>query len=444
MRIGRRRLLQGIGASLASVPFLQSIPSSAGETGFPKRLLFFYSPNDNGYPDMWMPAGEGSEFALPESLPAMLQPLEDYRDNLLIIGNMAMHTRDKETGPGGHVGMGHQLTGWANIPWENQESESEFWAGGISIDQFIANELGVDALCVSSKPYGNNGGCRISYRGANDVVHPYEDPVAAFNTLFGDPDLGDDELIAQYQRQVRSLDRVAVELDRLRGRVPSVDRDKIDAHLEHLLRLQSDLQSFTPATCDPAAPEGGFDYGSSLDYPITSRRQMDILAQAVACGVTRVGSIQNGNTGNAESYAGTLDWPSEGIFFDRSQHVVSHDYEVDPNNPVFAEDRLILERFYVSQYAYLLEKLRGIPEGDGTVLDNTLVVWTKGMGSGHNKTDLLYLLAGGRGFPEIDFGRYIDRENEPHNNLLVTIANLMGVEIDTFGDPEICTGALPL
>ncbi len=444
MRIGRRRLLQGLGASLATVPFLQSVPSSAGEGAFPRRLLFFYSPNDNGDEWLWRPSGEGNEFALPETLPEMLQPLEGFRDNLLVIGNMSMHTRDKETGPGGHVGMGHQLTGWANIPWENQQQESEFWAGGISIDQFVANELGVDALCLAAKTQGNNGGCRISYRGANDVVHPYEDPVAAFNTLFGDPDLAEDELIAQYQRQVRSLDRVAIELDRLRPRVPSVDREKLDAHLEHLLRLQSDLQSFTPATCDPVAPEGGFDYGSSRDYPITARRQMDILAQAVACGVTRVGSIQNGNTGNAESYAGTLEWPSEGISFDRSQHVIAHDFEVDPDDPVFLERRLVIEKFYISQYAYLLQKLREIPEGSGTVLDNTLVVWTKGMGRGHSKNRLLYLLAGGSGFPEVEFGRYIDRANEPHNNLLVTLANLMGVEIDTFGDPDICTGPLPL
>jgi hypothetical protein len=373
-----------------------------------------------------------------------VQPLEPFRDNLLMVGNMAMHTRDKETGPGGHVGMGHQLTGWANIPWENQEQESEFWAGGISIDQRVADELGVDALCLAAKTLGNNGGCRISYRGANDPVHPYEDPVAAFNALFGDPDLAHDELIAQYQRQVRSLDRVATELDRLRPRVASDDREKLDAHLQHLLQLQSDLQSFTPAACDPAAPEGGFDYNSSQDYPITARRQMDILAQAIACGVTRVGSIQNGNTGNAESYAGTLSWPSEGIAFDRSQHVVAHDFEVDPDEPVFVERRKTLERFYMNQYAYLLQKLQEIPEGSGTVLDNTLVVWTKGMGRGHRKDRLLYLIAGGTGFPQVEFGRYIDRVGVPHNDLLVTIANLMGVEIDTFGDPEICTGAVPL
>ncbi len=443
MQIGRRRLLQGIGTSLACVPFLRALPSQAGGGDFPKRLLFFASPNDSTDRPLWLPDGDGLEFDLPASLPEILQPLEDFRDNLLIIGNMVMDTRDKETGPGGHVGMGHQLTGVANITWPNQQFESEFWAGGISIDQFVANELGVDALTLAARPYGNNGGCRISYRGANDPVHPYEDPVAAFNAVFGDPDLSTDELLAQYQHQVKSLDRVALELDRLRPRLPSVDHDKVDAHLEHLLALQHDLQSFTPASCDPTAPEGGYDYNSSSDYPITARRHMDILAQAVACGVTRVGSIQNGNTGNAESYAGTTNWPSEGIAFDRSQHVVAHDFEAEPDVAEYVERRKTLERFYISQYAYLLDRLRAIPEGDGTVLDNTLVVWTKGMGRGHRKDRLLYLVAGGSGFP-VQFGRYLDRTNVPHNDLLVTLANLMGIEIDSFGDPEICTGAVPL
>lgn len=444
MRINRRRLLQGLGTSLACVPFLRTLPSSAAEGEFPRRLIFFASPNDSTDRWLWLPEGEGNEFALPAALPEILQPLDAFRDNLLIIGNMVMDTRDKETGPGGHVGMGHQLTGRANNPWPNQQEASEFWAGGISVDQLVANELGVDALTLAARPLGNNGNCRISYKGADDPVHPYEDPIAAFNAIFGDPDVGTDELLAQYQRQVRSLDRVALELERLRPRMPTADRDKVEAHLQHLLALQSDLQSFTPAACDPAAPEGGFEYNSSSDFPITARRHMDILAQAIACGVTRVGSIQNGNTGNAESYAGNTNWPSEGILFDRSQHVVAHDFEVDPDNAEFVERRKILERFYTQQYAYLLDKLRSIPEGEGTVLDNTLVVWTKGMGRGHRKDRLLYLLAGGTGFSEVEFGRYIDREGVPHNNLLVTIANLMGVDIDTFGDPEICTGAVTL
>ena len=106
--------------------------------------------------------------------------------------------------------------------------------------------------------------------------------------------------------------------------------------------------------------------------------------------------IQNGNTGNAENYSGGSSWPSEGMEYPVSQHVIAHDFEVAPDDPVFYERRLAIEQFYVRQYAYLLQRLRDIPEGSGTVLDNTMVVWTKGMGRGHSMDRLLYMIAGGK------------------------------------------------
>lgn len=441
-RHARRRLLQGIAAGALAYPFVRALPSAAGE--HPKRLLFFYSPNNSMDSPYWRPDGEGSEFTLPDELPPMLEALNPFRDKLLIVGNMEMTTRDKETGPGGHVGMGHQLTGWANSLWPDLQNETDFWGGGISLDQFVANELGTQALTLSARPYGTSGGSRISYTGKDQPVDPYEDPAAAFAAMFGNPDIGNDEQLARNQRQIKAMDRVAAELDRLKGRLPQDDRTKLEIHLEHLMKLENDLATFDPAACDPTAPEGGYAWDSGSDYPITARRHMDVLASAVACGLTRVGSIQNGNTGNAENYNGVTEWPSEGIYVDRSQHVVAHDFEIDPNSPANSGPRLEIEQFYVRQYAYLLDKLRSIPEGDGTVLDNTLVVWTKGMGRGHSKDRLLYLIAGGTGFPELGPGRYLDRPGVPHNNLLVTLANLMGIDIDTFGDPEICSGPVAL
>lgn len=442
MKIRRRRLLQGLGTALATAPLLRSIPSQADGGEFPRRLVFFASPNNSVDRWAWTPDGVADGGALPATLPEMLAPLEPLREDVLVLGNMTMETRDKETGPGGHVGMGHQLTGRANIPWPNQASESEFWAGGISLDQYVAQALGVDALTLAALPRGTNGGARISYMGADQPVNPIEDPVAAFNSLFGDTSLPAEEAAALNARRVRSMDQVAVELDRLRARVPSDDRDKLDIHLQNLLEVQSKLESFQPASCSPMAPEATDLYSSQ--FPVIARRHMDVLVEALACGVTQVATLQNGNTGGAENYSGTTSWPSEGISFDRSQHVVAHDYEQDTNNEAFRQDRIVLEQFYVRQFAYLLERLRSVPEGDGTLLDNTLVVWTKGMGRGHSKDRLLYLVGGGGAIPNHTPGRFLDREGIPHNNLLVTLANLMGVETTVFGDPEICTGAVAL
>jgi hypothetical protein len=440
----RRRLLQGLTGAALAYPFVRALPSSLAAE-HPLRVLFFYSPNNSVDEPYWRPDGEGTEFALPAELPAMLTPLNDFRDNLLIVGNMVMDTRDKETGSGGHVGNGHQLTGWANSVWPNQANENEYWGGGISLDQHIANELGCNALTLASRPYGDScGGTRISYTGKDLVVDPYQDPAQAWNAVFGAGDLEPDELLAANGRQVKSLKHVALEMERLRKKMPQEDRQKLEAHLQHLEKIQSDLESFKAAECNAQPPDGDYDYDSGSDYPITSRRHMDVLASAIACGVTRVGSIQNGNTGNAENYSGGMSWPSEGLSYNRSQHVIAHDFETDPDVPDNAGPRLEIETFYIRQYAYLLQKLRDIPEGDGSVLDNTLVVWTKGMGRGHSKDRLLYLLAGGSGFKDVDWGRYVDRKDVPHNNMLVTIANLVGLDTTTFGDPELCSGAVAL
>lgn len=442
MTLKRRRLLQGLGSALAAAPLLRSIPSQAGGEAFPKRLVFFSSPNNSMDRNAWTPSGISDGDALPASLPEMLQPLEDMREDVLLVGNMVMDTRDKETGPGGHVGQGHQLTGMPNIPWKDQTQESEFWAGGISVDQYVAEALGVDALTLAALPRGTNGGCRLSYTGANQPVNPFEDPEAAFSSLFGDAELPTDELAAANARRVRSMDQVALELERLRGSVASDDRDKLDVHLEHLLSLQSKLESFNPAACSPDAPSVG-DL-SSANFPVVARRHMDVIVEALACGVTQVATLQNGNTGGAENYSGTVNWSSEGISFDRSQHVVAHDYEQEPSNGTFRARRIELEQFYIRQYAYLLERLQSIPEGDGTLLDNTMVVWTKGMGRGHSKDQLLYIIGGGRNIAGVNPGRFLDRNGVPHNNMLVTLANLMGVDTNSFGDAEICTGAVSL
>jgi len=442
MKLRRRRLLQGLGAAAATAPLLRSIPSQADGGDFPTRIVFFASPNNSIGRWAWTPEGVGDGDALPASLPSMLQPLEPHREDVLIVGNMSMDTRDKETGPGGHVGMGHQLTGRANIPWENQTQESEFWAGGISLDQYIAEAMGVEALTLAAVPRGTNGGARISYKAANQPVNPFENPVDAFGSLFGDTSLPVEEALALTSRRVRSMDQVALDLERLRSKIASDDREKLDIHLNNLLELQGKLEDLAPASCDPQAPEES--PLSSGNFPVVARRHMDVIVEALACGVTRVATLQNGNTGGAENYSGTVNWPSEGISFDRSQHVLAHDYDQSPNDSSLRERRIELERFYIRQFAYLVERLRGIPEGDGTLLDNTLVVWTKGMGTNHSKDQLLHIIAGGRSMAEHEPGRFLDRNGVPHNDLLVTLANRVGVETEKFGDTDICTGAVSL
>jgi uncharacterized protein DUF1552 len=422
----RRTVLGGLGLAAVTLPWLRSIPS-ANAADYPTRFVVFFSPNepiDEGY---WKP---GADFALTE----VMQSLVPFKQKLVLIGNMSMHTRDLDKFGGGHVGIGHLLTGEINIPYGT--ANYEFWAGGISVDQFIASELGVQPLTLAACPGGNNGNSRISYAGANQPVHPIEDPQKAFDSVLGDYTLPPDELAAMRAQRKIVLDSVAGQLGSLQGKLGRDDRQKLEMHLDSVRELEQGLAGGT-LSCNPTAPAGGFDYESNADYPITSRRHMDVLAQALACDVTRVASIQLGNTGGGNL---TPQWPDFGVDINIDEHNIAHAYNQSATATDIAR-REAVERFYYEQFAYFLGKLDSIDEGGESLLDHTLVLWTKPIGYNHSGDKLLFILAGGAN-GALQTGRYLERANEPHNNLLVTCCNLMGLDhVESFGDPSICTGA---
>ena len=427
--ITRRSLLGGLGAAAFALPMLRNLPSAHAAP--PKRFVVFFSPNEPIDKAHWEP---GSGLALTE----VMQPLTPHKDKLVLLGDLRMYTRDKDAFGGGHVGIGHLLTGEINVPYGS--GNAEFWAGGISVDQLIAQRLGVDALTLGVRTGGANGNGRISYTGKNEPVHPIEDPLKAFEQVLGDYTLPPDVLAERRAQQKTVLDGLAGQLGSLSSKLGQDDRFKLEKHLDAIESLEASLQDGTGVTCNPVAPTGGYDPQSNADYPLTGRRHMDVLVNALACGVTQVGSIQLGNSGNSNV---TPVWPDYGIDIPIDEHNIAHDYNSAQNATTIVR-REALERFYYEQFAYLLDKLAGVEEGEGTLLDNTLVLWAKPIGENHNGENMLFMLAGGAG-GALDTGRYLERTDKPHNDLLVTCCNLMGLDdIETFGDPEICTGALPL
>ncbi len=430
MKLSRRRLLAGLGATAASIPLLSTLQSAHAETS-PKRFVVFVTPNEPIGPQFWEPTGS---FQLTD----VMQPLEAWKERLLMIGHVEMVTRQKDNFGAGHVGYGHMLTGEINRPYGSHAQA--FWAGGPSVDQVIANHLGVEALTVAARPGATNGNGRISYAAARQPVHPFADPLRAFDSVLASYSLPEDEL-KKLRAQKRSvLDAVHARTSSLRKRVSTADREKLDLHMQRIEQIESSLTNGGTFSCDPNRPDGGFDYASNGDYPVTARRHMDVVAQALACGVTQVASIQLGSSGSDHA---TPRWPQFGIDTQIDEHNVAHNYNSSPN-PTNVALREALERFYYSQFAYLLEQLDSYPEGTGTLLDNTLVLWAKPLGRNHSGRDMLFMLAGGAG-GALQTGRYIDRQDEPHNNLLTSCCHLMGkTDINKFGDPDICTGAMNL
>lgn len=426
----RRSLLTGMGAAAVALPFLRNAPSAHAEDGA-KRFVVFFSPNEPIDKAHWEP---GAGFALHETMDA----LEPHKDKLLLIGDVRMHTRDKDGFGGGHVGIGHLLTGEINNPYGSDAAE--FWAGGVSVNQLIAQRLGVSALTLGVRPGGANGNSRISYSAANEPVHPIDDPIKAFDQVLGDFTLPPDVLAERRAQQKSVLDAIAGQLDTLNGRLSGEDRQKLERHLDSIREVEKGLSGTGSISCEPTAPGGGVDHTTNANYPRTGRRQIDVLVQALACGVTQVGSLQLGNSGSSHS---TPVWPDDGIDISVDEHNICHDYNTGKSAETTAR-RVELERFYYSQFAYLLQQLASYPEGTGTLLDNTLVLWGKPIGYNHSGKGMLFMLAGGAG-GALQTGRYIERTEQAHNDLLVSCCNLMGFDdVTTFGDPEICTGAMAL
>lgn len=432
----RRWLLGGAGAAGLGLPFVGSLARAEIGDTLAKRLIIFCSPNEPIEPEYWRPPGQGNAYPL-TALTPMMASLEPYREKLLLIGDMEMASRLDDPHSGGHIGMGHLLVG--RRVTELSANEPDHWASGISVDQYIADARGTEALTLGVRVSGNNGNSRISYRGDSQPVDPRTEPDTVFDDLFADALLPAEELAALKARRLSVLDRVAGDLARLSPQLPTEARHKLDIHADMVRALELQIESDKVVDCDPTAPGTG-DYGDNDMFPVAVRRQIDVMVQALGCGTTDVASLQLSNSGASNI---TPIWPDEGININVDYHNIAHDYNQNPSGTT-TNRRVEIETFMFSLFAYLLQKLEEVPEGTGgTMLDNSIVLWMKPIGRKHRVDDLLFMIAGSGG-GQLETGRFVSFPGEPHNNLLVTLCNLMGLPDTTFGDPKYCTGPLTL
>ncbi|MBO6933839.1 MAG: DUF1552 domain-containing protein [Deltaproteobacteria bacterium] len=439
-KLSRRTLLRGAGGAALALPFLEAMLGprrSVAQTGaVPKRVIFWFT-SCGPVPETWWPTGGETDFALPMAM----QPLEPFRDRILIPDGVQMTTAiERSGGRNGHdVGTGHAMV--CRPLQEGPSGFGEFghlWdgsAGGISIDQHIADAVGEDTR-FKSLEYGVRAQgirqavpSRISYRAAFEPVIPMHGPAAAFDRVFG-PLTGDAAAQArQARRRELVLGAVQGELGRLRPRLGSDDRRRVDAHVAALDDITSRLDGFDGAVCN--VPERG----DTTNVPEWGRLHLDMMARAMACDLTRVASIQwaNGQSGMRHEWLGQSD----------AHHSLSHrgDSDTDARNQVSA-----IDRWYMEQFAYLLGALDSVEAGDGqTLLDHTTVVWvneqTKGIGNVHRFTRMPYVIAGGGG-GYWRTGRKVDVEGRSHSDMFVNVMHAMGMSDTSFGDPDFCTGPI--
>jgi hypothetical protein len=432
--LNRRNALKGLGLSALSLPLISQVPHlhAKDASSSPKakqRVIFMFSPNGT-IPKHFWPDTEGEDF----ELKSITKPLEPFRDRLLFL--KSLHNKVRGDGDNHMRGMSCLLTGIELFPGNIQGGSDTpaGWAKGISIDHEIANFLqsreetqtrfgvlhfGVGVL-DKADPW-----TRMSYAGPNQPVAPLGDPYEAYRKLYGN---------VREKKQVRSiLDDLKSDLSQVAGKLSANDRKLLVEHTRLVDRMDKEFSQADHlkdlASKPPSLQEGVENLNDNL--PTLSRMQIDLLVNSFVNDFSRVATLQfTKSVGQAK-----MNW----LDIEQRHHTLSH--EPDKNKDAY-EKLIRINTWFAEELAYLLKKLESTPEPghSGSMLDNTLVVWTNELGKGNSHTldHIPFLLAGG-GFG-FNMGRSLSCENSPHNRLLLNLAHAVGHPLKTFGNPKLCEG----
>lgn len=431
--ISRRTVLRGLGVAI-SLPWLESLgsladgaePSASGRPA-PNRMAFLYVPNGINMAD-WTPQAEGPTFDLPPTL----QPLASVKDRLLVLSGLtADKARPHGDGGGDHArALAAFLTGA-----QPRKTDGTDIRAGISADQVAAARVGdqtwLPSLEIGCEAGAMAGNCdsgyscvyssTMSWRSATQPLPKEVNPKAVFERMFSTaPNAARAERDA---RRKSVLDFIREDSKDLAGRLSVSDRRKLD---EYFSAIRDSEQRLAKSARAPALPTPAYQppTGIPRQYEEHLRLMCDLIVLAFQADVTRVCTFVLANEGSNRSYP-LINVPE-------GHHELSH----HSNDPAKKHKLHLINRFHVKQLAYLLEKLKSIPEGDGTLLDHAMIAYGSGNSDGnrHNHDDLPILLAGG-GCGTLKSGRHIRYPNEtPLANLWLAMLSRVNVDVAQLGD----------
>jgi hypothetical protein len=432
----RRTWLRAATGAALALPFLPSLcvrGARAQEQTFPKRLVLMYTPNGVLH-DAWWPSNVISEREF--TLGPIHEPLANHKRRLLFLGGLDMASA--EVGPGGphQRGIGALFT---NTSLEEGLfvdgcGKTAGWATGISVDQRVAAVIGtqtpLSSLQLGVRATENDVQGRIAYAGPGQPLPPLNSPLDVYHHVFSRFATPLSPEVLAEQRSV--IDAVGQQFGALSGRLSATDRQTLDAHLTLVRDLERRL-SLGVTSCALGDVPPALDPDSEADMARIGELQVDLLAAALACDVTRVATFQISTALNRIRYpwVDSLD----------AGHSLSH--SGDSNDD--AKQQLVRRaRWHSSLVARLFDRLASIPEGTGSALDNTLFLWGNevSLGTTHTHTNMPFLMAGG-GWA-FETGRYLRYEGASHADLLLAVLHAMGVPDEKFGNPEFCTGPLAI
>lgn len=473
-QFSRRRMLQGFGGVALGLPFLETFaPKMAyGQEAVTKRLGVFFCCNGVNM-DRWFPQGAYGELTEDKLVGTANEVLLGFREKLLFPRGVHMSPRgynhdDPPAGTGGDdhgKGMAHKLTA--------QFADRDNWlALGPSLDHVVAKEINPGESgarrpplnLMVGRPAGYRGLDFISYSESGQAVAPINNPWNAYSDFInlggGNSDSGAaTDRISRRRQSV--LDLVRDQFDELRrAGLSRDDREKLDAHFTAIRTIETQIGSGGLACNDAALFELVREFEGAGDrvtqdsfYAAIADLQVDIMAVAIACDFTRVATMQF----DRGSGGPTFSW--DGMDHPYNHHALSHgkndggcfggsgDRDSCADVAGYEDMLFEIDAWHQGKFARLLQRLDSYKEGDGrSVLDNSVMLYTNELTNGreHNYLDQPYILAGSAGgyFKQ---GQYVglgnqndpsDWEAAPHNRLLNTLLNSMGIASDWFGAAE--------
>ena len=429
--LDRRTFVRDLGIGAAAVPFALSMPSLgfANHTGGrKKRLVVMFSPNGVVPPTFW-PDEEGEKFKLKESL----KPLAPFKDRMLILKGVC--NRVRADGDSHMRGIGCLLTGIELFPGNIQGGSDTpaGWAKGLSIDQEIRNQLQANPETrtrFGSLEFGVNVSeradtwTRMVYTGANRPIAPVNSPYQVLKRMYGQ--------MRDKQALTSILDDVREDLARLRSKVSAEDRGRLEEHETFVREMEKQLKEEKVRKIDHPVPKlAGGVKDENDNIPRISRMQIELMVHSFAADFARIGTLQyTKSVGSAR-----MRW----LGIKEGHHDLSHKGDKDKG----AQEKLTkINKWFAGELAYLVKRLAETdePGGEGSLLDNTLLVWTNELGKGNSHTlnDIPFVLIGGG----LDFrmGRSLKYKKVSHNRLLLSLAHGFDHRLETFGNPKLCSG----
>ncbi|HJT86392.1 MAG TPA: DUF1552 domain-containing protein [Bryobacteraceae bacterium] len=432
----RRTFLRGLGVSL-SLPLLDSmLPAQtplAKTAARPQiRLGLCFIPHGAVIAN-WTPVGEGTNF----EFSPILKPLEPYRDRLVVVSNLA-HRMAAPAGPGDNGGDHTRSPAVYLNGVHPKRTDGADIRAGMTIDQMAAQKIGQEtplpSLELAIEDFsGLVGSCdvgfscaymnTISWRTPTTPLPMEINPRVVFDRLFGDGATAEERL-ERIEQERSILDAVTSDVRHLEGKLGPGDRNRVAEYLDTVREIErriqlTEKQNSNASLAVPAAPTGIPD-----DHQTHTKLMFDLMTVAFQADITRISTFMMAREVSYRTF------PMLGLT--EAFHPASH----HQNNPERLANLTKINTYHVSLLAYFLEKLRSTPDGEGNLLDHSLVLYGSGMSNSniHNHAPLPVVVAGGAA-GKMKGGRHLKYpENTPMSNLLLSILDKAGVAEEHVGD----------